>query len=196
MDASASRDMASKAPQLKNSIPPLTFETLRRELGLKSMEEIKTYLSSVKDRKTLLAGLYQNNPDLEKEAPRLQEELDELYKTFESKSSWMSKSWDFVKRNKWKLLIGGLLVAGGATAGYYYWPQIATWGAGISESAKAMTLKWLGLSAPAVPAVPGIPEAAGGLGDMAGPIIEAGPAPHEVIDPSSAGGILDALGGK
>lgn len=198
MDKSAAyRPPESAIPSPEVKLPPVTLENLRQILGHKNIDETKEYMRTVKDRKELAERIYAApgvRAAYQREGRDLLTELDDVSRTLESKESWLGKSWKFIKRHKWKIAAGAV-AAGLAVAGWYYWPQITTWAAGASEAARGYVLKWLGLSAPAVPAVPEVPGI--GLPGAGAPVPgpEIAPMPTPVVPPVSAPPLGDALGG-
>jgi hypothetical protein len=183
MDRSAANrpaEDARRSPETR--LPPLTLRTLGEMLGHKNVEETEVFVRSVGDRRKLLDMVRQRDPqafDRYAAAGRsIETEVDDLYKTFEAKTTWLGKTWNFIKRNKWKIA-GGALAVGAGVAAWYYWPQIAAWAAGAGEAARQWVRGWLGIPDVGVPAAPDLPG--GGLpGGGGAPPVEIAPPPRVV----------------
>jgi len=140
---------------------PDLLEIVSKGMGLKSVEELKERFSSTKKRSEFLAGIlsdekvmtYANENGLK--TADVKEGLDTLAKTYESKESFMQRSWNFLKRNKWKIL-GGAAAIGAGVAAYYYWPAVSAFAVTAKESVRSWLIDFLGV--PKMPDMPALPN--------------------------------------
>lgn len=180
------------APGKKPDILTVVAEGMK----FKNVNELKEKVRSTKERAKFLDGAMKDENLMRYAAEKglkseeVSEGLKTLAKTYESKESFLQRSWNWVKRNKWKL-IGGAALAAAGVATYYYWPQIAAWGAGAVESVRGWLANWLFPNAPSLGAAPSVPSAPTIPTGPTG--LETAPMPRIAVDP---GTLLNELGNK
>lgn len=165
-------------------------------LGLRSTAELAQRFRATRERTQLMESLMRDQRVMEyasKRGLRTQEVHDALLtlsKTYESKESFLKRSWKFIKRNKWYIL-GGAAAVGAGVAAYYYWPALA----GLAVSAKGAIRGWLRkfLGVPDMPAIPAaappiLPKVGDGV--VPGNPLPTAPAPR----PADPGALLDKFG--
>ncbi len=186
------------APRNGSDAPPDVLQVVAEGLGLRSTAELAQRFRSTRERTQLMETLmrdprvmeYANKRGLHTE--EVHDALLTLSKTYESKESFLKRSWKFIKRNKWYIL-GGAAAIGAGVAAYYYWPALAGFAVTAKGAVRGWLRKFLGvpdmpaMSAVVPPAVPGVP----GVGGNPAPnVLPAAPAPRPV-DP---GALLDKFG--
>jgi hypothetical protein len=200
MDTSAARDRAPEntKPLERGAAAPST-EEIAKMLGMKDSDELKVKLQSTRNLEKLLQDIPESADVSKERREAILDKLNLMQLTYESKATWLEKKWNWVKRNKWKIAIGALLVGAGAAAGYYYWPQLTALAAGAGESVREWALKFLKLDVPKVdlPAAPDVSNVPGTPGG-----VEIAPPPRPVVGPETiplgpaedAASRLDSLG--